>query len=291
MPAAVAAARRRPYRARRRDTEGDMALPSSVLRWTLVARARGGHELLPFSGWIVRGALGRALRAAECRRGCGDGPCTVPAACGYARLFEHGGTAQFRLDASELDGRTMRDGDLAHVRLVTFDEASSAAHADALRRALEDGIGDARLPFEVLSVAPERPDPFARALELGDRLLVELRTPTEIGRGGGWVEEPSPLDILHATLQRFRALGLDASLWPRFEEEVQHHPAWTSPWHGRRWSARRRAWLAMRGARAGFKVRPTPAQAVWFALAETLGVGAGTAFGMGVVRLVREEGG
>lgn len=275
---------------RRMSSSADPLLPDVVM-WTLEARSLGAHEHLPFVGWIVRGALGRALQELSCTRGCGRGPCRARAegsACTYASLFEHGGVPRFRLDTSELDGRSLRDGEAFRLRLVTFDGTASPMFAEALRRAVERGLGDRGVGAAVSSLRPDVPDPWRRAAMLGERFLVELRTPTEIGRGEGWIEAPTPLDVLHATRARMRMLGLDDASLPPFGDEVRHHVAWMSPWRGSRWSARRQAWVPMRGARAGFKVLATPAQAVWFSLAELLGVGAGTAFGMGAVRLIQE---
>jgi hypothetical protein len=264
---------------------------ADVLSWSVEATSLGEHEHLPFTGWIVRGALGRALRELGCAQACGAGACRAARlgqSCTYADLFEHGGAPLYRLDASDLDGRHLHPGDPVRLRLVTFDARSGPLYAEALRRALERGIGDRGVPIGVGAVRPGTPDPWERAAALGPKFLVELRTPTEIGRGTPKAEAPTPLGVLHATRARLQSLHLDAGALPPFEEEVRHHVAWMSPWQGTRWSARRNTWVPMRGARAGFKVLATPAQAVWFALAEVLGVGTGTAFGMGVVRLVRE---
>jgi hypothetical protein len=266
-----------------------MQLPGHIQRWEIGVEATGDHEHLPFTGWIVRGALGRALRGLECRRGCGTGACQAPAACGYARKFEHPGVPYFRVDSSELDGRSLRAGDRYHLRLVTFAGGDGGAFALALAQAAREGLGMNAAGGRVLGVrGGETPDVEEAARRHGKRILVELRTPAELAWEGGWNDAPEPVDVLDAVRHRAELLGLPVTDWEPYEREVRWLPAWTSPWEGRRWSARRKAWVDLRGVRAGFKVLPTPAQGRWFALGEVLGVGAGTAFGQGVLRVLPE---
>ena len=274
-----------------RDVAFVMQLPADVQAWHVDVEATGDHEHLPFTGWIVRGALGRALRGLECRRSCGAGACRAPTSCGYAERFEHPGVPYFRIDSAELDGRTLRAGDRYRLRLVTF-TGDGSPFALALAQAAREGLGMNAAPGRVLTLGGgEVPDVEARARATGTRILVEIRTPADLTRDGGWNDAPEPLDVLEATRHRAELLGLPVDGWEAFEREVRWLPAWTSPWEGRRWSARRNAWVDLRGVRAGFKVLPTRAQARWFALAEVLGIGGGTAFGQGVVRVLAEPNG
>ncbi len=267
-----------------------MKLPSQVRAWHVDVEATAGHEHLPFTGWIVRGALGRALRSLECERACGKGPCQSPTTCGYARRFEHPGVPHYRLDSSELDGRTLRAGDRYRLRLVTFTE-DGRRFADALAQAAETGLGMRAAGGRVLDVGDGAvPDVEAMARRNGGRILVELRTPTDIAANGDWNRTPAPADVLDSVRHRAELLGLPVGDWEAHASEVRWLPSWSSPWHGRRWSARRQAWVELRGVRAGFKVLPTPAQALWFALGEVVGVGAGTTFGQGVMRVIPEPG-
>lgn len=142
--------------------------------------------------------------------------------------------------------------------------------------------------------ADEGLDLGPRATRLAQRVEVELRALTALKRGGRLIEEPGVLDVLHATRHRGRALGLDLSAWPPFEDDVslvesagavagvRLHPSTRRPEGGL--PPRHRGPVAIPGVAARWHVVPTAAQAAWLALAEVTGVGGKTALGMGVVR-------
>lgn len=256
---------------------------SSLLRMLVLrARARADHHTLPFNGWIVRGALGRAAHALACR--CGPGDTHLPG-CGFATLFDSPAPG-WRLDASELDGRWLRAGDAWELRITGFG-APLDLLADAAVRALADGLGEARQPHDVESVdVLDGFDPLARAEELGHRAQVLLVTPADLRRDREPIREPAPLDVLHATRHRARAFGLPIEL-PWFEEETQALELWREWARGQRWSAERRRWEPVEGVRAAWNWTLSPAQAAWLAVAEVVGIGKHGTAGLGVVRAQR----
>lgn len=259
-----------------------MTLPT-VLR--LPVMLAGPRWQSPFTGPTLRAALGARLRLLACTRACGDGPCRVGAGCGYHDAFEpERGPAPYRFDAADLDRRELTAGDTGSLLLVAFDDTSATRLTDAVRFALAEGLGRDRTRFVVGEPAPVPFDPLVRAATLGPFIRVRLASPTELVRDGRPITAPTPLDVLHGARHRARELGLALPDAPRFEPEVEAEGLAAEAWRGWRWSTRQQREIPVRGALATWAVRPTPAQAWWFALAELVGVGKGTAMGKGAVR-------
>jgi hypothetical protein len=256
--------------------------------WRLAVRTEGDLDLPAFAGPLLRGVMGNALFA---RFG--------PAA---AELFEApNATAPFRLDMPLTHPRTVLAGKQWPLRLVTFRSDLEAPLLDAMEAALATGLRADRVPQAIMNTrtlrhggerAPDGdpqlpPDLSARARQIVEAglVVVRLASPTELKRRGDRIRRPCTSDVLHATVHRARALGLDVSEMPLFEDEAEELPGSFSTWRHERDSMAQGRRYDLVGEVGALAVRPTQAQAAWLALAEIIGVGASTAYGMGVVRV------
>lgn len=275
-----------------------IALPPTVSLWELGLEAAEPHPPRLLHGEALRSRLGVALHRRACASGCGDGRCQLPDACAFAACFEGDEALRpWRLDTSAVDGRAIDRRQPWAVRLATF----APGVEGLLLASLQDGAQPDRvLARRRLAHGGDHAPELAAGgrLDLGDRthtlsrpVLVEARSPWVLKRrpaGGGAsapIAEPRPADLLHATLQRARRLGLPVAEWPRFTPEVDvleaPPPTTTRLVHHTRRQPGPGLWV---GVRPTWLLRPTAEQAAWLALAEVIGVGGRTAFGMGVVR-------
>ncbi len=256
--------------------------------WSLRIQSAGRFTLPPFRGPLIRGILGAALFDQ----------------LGHAAanaLFRGGGPPPFRLDTPVGPVEELHAGDTWQLRLVTFDPGVEEPLLDALETALAVGLGDARVPQEVLGVvtlahggenpsshSPElSPDFDGRGREIFRMggVRVRLASPVELKRRDEVIARPLLLDLLHGARHRVRALGIDASTLPRFEDEVEQVPGRAREYHHRRHSAAQGRDYTLSGVVGSLAARPTEAQAAWLALAEVLGLGSDTAQGKGVIRV------
>lgn len=261
---------------------------ASTRIWRIELRSSGRLELPPFIGPLLRGVLGNALFV-----GLGHDVATA--------LFEPGkGAPRFRFDTPLTPARTLRKGQTWAVRLVTFDAASEDTFLTAFQVACTAGLRDDRIPQSVVSVrtlesgssrAPDGPpdqppDLAARAQELlsAGTIVVRLASPAELKRKGQPIRQPGLRDVLLATSHRARELQLELADFPRFEDDCSELVGRMTPWHHARHSEAQDRDYGLWGVVGGIACTPTPAQAYWVALAEVLGIGASTAYGMGVVR-------
>lgn len=243
----------------------------------VAAVCRDGWEAPPFAGPLVRSALGAACALLACSPGCRDAV-HVPG-CDFERAF-HGTNDRpppFRLDTSGLDGRRLAPRDAWRLRLVVFRPDVAGLLVDSLVLALSRGLGDARSVHEVAVVREVAPEVIDAP---GGDVVVRLLTPTLLARQGRPLPDPTAIDLLHAARLRARALEVPAGL-PRYEADVDVVEAWRERarvrWEGTELPAFVGAW----------RVRATPPQAAWLALASLMGVGKHTAFGMGAVSVER----
>ncbi len=256
--------------------------------WRIELRTLAPLELPPFAGPLLRGVLGNALFVG------------LGAEAG-AGLFEPGIAApRFRFDTPVQPVRTLRPGQRWSFRFVTFEEESAEVFLTALQAACVAGLRDNRAEQEIVKVTelahggPSAPDREAGAdLQLSLRaeellqaggLVLRLLSPTELKRQGRRIRTPSTADVLHGAAARARALGIDLSDFPRFEEDATEIVGRMTTWSHARHSAAQGRDYGLVGVLGGIALRPTAAQAAWIALAEVLGVGASTAYGMGSVR-------
>lgn len=265
-----------------------VALLSSVRIWEFELQNHGAFDVPPFVGPLLRGVLGRSLFDR-----LGEAPATA--------LFEPGkGAPLFRFDTPIGPSRSLRPGDRWQVRFVTFDLHAAQFFLGAFQHACTEGLGKQRARQEVEGLrllahggggAPAHPDEGAplveaRAEELleAGAIVVRLASPAELKRGGQRVRQPGLADVLRATSHRARELKLDTSGLPRFEDACEELAGTMKTWSHARWSEAQGREYGLLGAVGGLACRPTPSQARWLALAEVLGIGASTAYGMGVVR-------
>lgn len=256
--------------------------------WQLRLRSEGCFTLPSFSGPLLRGVMGAALFEQLGHAAANE-------------LFRGGGPAPFRLDTPVGPAQQLVPGSEWSLRLVTFDPGVEEPLLDALAAALATGLGAGRAAQSIESVAtlahggalapvqapelpPDLPSRHREVVRMGS-VRVRLASPVELQRRDEVIARPGLLDLLHGTRHRVRALGLDASALPRFEDEVLEVPGRARAFHHPRHSAAQGREYTLSGVLGTVAARPTAAQAAWLALAELLGVGSDTAQGKGAIRV------
>lgn len=275
-----------------------LRLPSEVSLWRLEVRARAVRPARALHAEGIRSQLGLALHRRVCGLECGEGRCRLPGACAFAACFEGDDRMRpWRLDTTAIDGTRVQPGDSWSLRVATFAQAHAAPLLAALRDALAPDAVECPVPLADGGDAAE-PRPPGTPMDLGPRAarlsgptVVTAKSPLALKRKAPGetrshpVDEPTILDLLHATLQRARRIGMEVSTWPRFGAEV-HLLEETPAERSRLVHLTRRQPTPgqLVGVRRSWFLRPTPEQAAWLALAEVIGVGGRTTMGLGVVR-------
>lgn len=273
-------------------------LPPDVSLWRVDVRAHADRPARTLQAEAIRSRLGVALHRRVCALDCGEGRCRLPASCAFAACFEGDDSVRpWRIDTSEIDGATVRAGAAWSLRVATFARAHEAPLLAALRDALAPDRVERLVPLaDGGDAAAPRPaeapmDLGLRATELTGPTVVSARSPLSLKRKAPGearsrpVDDPTVLDLLHATLQRARRIGVDVAAWPRFGADVRLLEE-TAPERFRVVHLTRRQPTPghLVGVRRSWLLRPTPEQAAWLALAEVIGVGGRTTMGMGVIR-------
>lgn len=244
-----------------------------------------------FTGPVLRSVLGAALRHGECTQACGDGPCLSEQNCGYTHAFYPvDASPPFRLDSSDLDGRQVAPGESWLLKLICFKPGLLPMYQKALQLSLYKGLGSTRISHKILEediISISLEDISERAQSF-DTITVFLPTPTSLKKNNKQNAHPSLDDILHATLRRAHHLNIDTSIFPRFNNIFDAVPLQLDHIHLRRWSTRQGRQIPLKGVCAAWRLRPSPEQAWWLALAEVLGIGKGTTMGMGVVQILAD---
>lgn len=177
------------------------ALTHPMQRFKVTALTRGRLWLPAFSGSMIRGALGHALKQLYCF--CPDANCHQDQ-CLYASLFETGAGAAFVITPP-------RAAQLASGASFCFDLTimdASERHTTALRTALtlglRRGLGQHRVSCQLQGFAPltmvTRP--------LGQRVMLTLTTPWFLKRQGNPIlaSDCTPHSLLIGIAQRQRQL-------------------------------------------------------------------------------------
>ncbi len=241
-------------------------------------------QLPDFTGPALRAALGAACRLTGCAQGCDQGPCRVGAGCFFYDAFEPGtaGRPAYRLDTSDLDGRTVEPGEVREVGLVCFSHAGPLLAA--LQVALARGLDRGRTGWTVRAVEEVSGAALLPALEAapGER-VVELRTPACLEQDRAPLLRPEAVDVLHAIRKRAKSLGVLVGPLPVFGGEVEARLLERGEGEVKIWSARRQQEQYLRACTARWRVRPTPEQAWWLELGRVIGIGGRTAYGFGVL--------
>lgn len=261
---------------------------SHVRIWRFTLRTQGELSLPGFVGPMVRGVIGRAMFEQL-------GPEAATA------IFEpHAGAPCFRVDTPLHPQRVLPRSKRWHLRLITFNPDIEDAVLNAFAAACATGFRDNRVPQEISDVATLShggqwapvidaalpPSIELRADELfnAGAVTIRLASPARIKRGKELVRFPELQDVLVATAHRVRELQLDASGLGRFDDRSAELPGTMTRWHHPRHSQAQDRDYSLDGVVGGFAAALNRQQARWIALAEILGVGAKTAYGMGVIR-------
>ncbi len=267
---------------------------------------------VPFPGAFLRGVLGNRLR-----RGCPsrsrDGRCR-PGTCAWCDLFspvaspgrEEHWSGDLRTIPVPYAVRSTGEewqGGRVGILLLGRATAHAARVVDAFREAGERGLGRSRVRailLEACSRVTAAGREVARAeAEAGDRpVLFRALSPLRLKEGGRWSRHPSPRLLAVAAARRASALcfhhGAGEALPPPGREWLSAlegvAPAredWT--WQeGTRWSARQRRRYPVGGVLGEMELSdPDPALRFFLAVAAVLGVGKGTAYGLGRCSLER----
>lgn len=263
-----------------------MRLPPHLRCVEFVASPGSAIETPPFTGPVVRAALGAALRLRACTQACGDGACRVGPGCAYVDCFEpQYNQARFRLDSADLDDRTLNPGDRWTLRLVSL-SADPSPLFDAVEPMLWRGLGPRRTPHRLLQhqELAALPDSLAAraAAWAGHTITLRLVTPATFRRDGQPVAEPHLDDVLRAIVLRARAWGIEEipAITP-----VNHECITLARVQEQRYSARQDQVVPLQGALGAWRLEASASVAELLALGELVGVGKGTALGAGVLRV------
>ena len=273
---------------------------SAVRIWKIDLESRGEFTLPAFPGPLLRQVTGNMLY-----RQIGD-------QAAEAIFRSPDGFRPFRFDTPLGRERVLHRRSQWSVRFVTLESETEQVLVDALLGAMEAGLGEQRVPQEVVACSLLKhggadalrggaaPDLDSRVDELVGLPAVTLRcaSPTELKRKpvlpDGSVDRkgkaelirfPTTLDVLRGAHLRAGSLGYGPL--PRFDEEpVDEMPGDRRVWTVHRESTAQERAYDLIGVVGAIALRPTPLQCWWLALAEILGVGSDTAQGKGVVRVL-----
>lgn len=242
---------------------------------------------VPFAGKVVRSAMGLALHEVACQWDCVSS-CEQGPGCTWFDTFGAPGASTYALDASALDAPLGREH-LAPVVLTTFQPETEGPLLTALRFALPQGLGQARTRFAILDEEHHDVDWDGVAARWATAEGIELVTPTLV-KHPGWRRTPEPSMLLSSLAGKLVQAELDGVL-PRVSLDLPASPG------ERRWlrfDHRSQATghdYPVEGWVGSWQFQVDEVQALWLAVAETLGVGKGVARGQGVVRPVHAGGG
>lgn len=297
------------------------ALPRScTLEVTYLALER--VELPSWTGSLLHGAIGGALRALVCSEAC-ESRHASGSECPYARLFENGVSPDWLspwlqatrppmlalLPRPPEHERALERGDRFVFSLRLFGRAMHDVGflLAALERAAERGIGKGRgrMRLELVDgiggpihhhgrvVSAPRPDPAPSTLPLDGAIALRAVTPLRLLREHTLVASPSPIDLVQAAYRRtvtvachHGTLDVADDLPPSLPIE-DSSPA-VGSWNAfrvSRYSNRQGRKHFMEGVQGGIELPPATPGIEWLAFAPTLGLGKATAFGFGQVVL------
>ncbi|MES2644196.1 MAG: CRISPR system precrRNA processing endoribonuclease RAMP protein Cas6 [Myxococcota bacterium] len=259
----------------------------SLTRHTLLVRPLDVGWDPTFSGTIVRSVLGKALHELACDRECVE-ECARGPGCAYQDYFVAGGEPPWRLDASALD-TPLAPREIRPLSLVTWHPGASESLLAALRLALPQGLGPSenRVRFAVQEETSSAIDLVARAGVIAEGGVLRLVTPTWL-RTPTWDDTPNPSDLFSALRGRLKQAGAMSPGLPWAEPELAARPIGGRYVQLKHHSQAQQRDYEVRGWVGSWRIRPTPAQSVWLALAEAIGVGKGTTRGQGVIRVEAE---
>lgn len=200
-----------------------------LLRVRCELEALASLELPPWTGSLLHGALGQAVRTMECTAACGAAHAPSPDAsrCLYARLFEAPPPADSKsraasvrpapfvleVEAPGARGRTVRAGERFSFSLVLIGPAGKEVGAvgEALGRMGAAGLGrtHARLRLAELAHAPVEPVTQQGSEFVGEAAMLSIRarTPLRLYRSGALLGSPSFADVVEAAGRRVASLS------------------------------------------------------------------------------------
>lgn len=225
----------------------------TVFRWTLFFKVKKGGSLPPFSGSMVRGIFGRALKKAFCVAPHGVcARCLVSSNCGYYSLFQ----SESESDASKgfrykphpyifhlVPSQSFVEAD--EVIRIGFTLLGDHAHVipylvHAFRYMGSLGFGSEKLELELIDIEFERPDlgksysfsdsefdlyfPLSKAFILpsiwtSQDLIIEFITPFRIQKNGKDLHEITTEDLMRAISIRYTLLMTEYGVF--IEEDLK----------------------------------------------------------------------